>query len=283
MLPIIGAHVSTAGGLSKSIENAERIGAEAIQIFGSSPQQWFTRFPSEEEIKKYKEALKKSKVKAVYLHGNYLVNLGSPDAAMWLKSVRNLTENLKVAEMIGANGLIFHVGSGKKDLSKEEAIKLSIKGMKEVLQNVPGKTQLIIENAAGGGSKLGFDAKEIGGMLKAMDDPRVKVCYDTAHGFEAGTIERYDAKTIREFFDEWDKELGIKNIVALHINDSKTPFDSRHDRHENIGQGYIGLEGFKNLAREKRLHDKAWLLEVPGFDDKGPDKENVEILKNCFN
>ena len=279
---LIGGHVSVAGGLYKGIENATRIGANAIQIFGASPQQWAAKMHSPADIKKYKDALKASEVKAVYLHGSYLVNLGSFDEMMRAKSVNNLTTHLKIVDAIDADGLIFHVGSGKRDISKEEAITHAVKGMKEVLKNVPGKSRLVIENAAGGGSKIGFDAKEIGEMMRMVDSDRVKVCYDTAHAFEAGIIEHYEPKIIKTFFDVWDKEVGMENIVALHVNDSKTEFNSRHDRHENLGEGYIGLQAFKNLAKEKRLHDKAWLLEVPGFDDMGPDKKNVDILKKCF-
>jgi deoxyribonuclease-4 len=95
-------------------------------------------------------------------------------------------------------------------------------------------------------------------------------------------IDAYTPAKIEKLFDEWDKEVGIENIVALHVNDSKTAYDSHHDRHENIGEGYIGLAGFKNLAKEKRLAHTAWLLEVPGFDDEGPDKKNVDILKSLF-
>ena len=110
---------------------------------------------------------------------------------------------------------------------------------------------------------------------------RVKVCLDTAHAYESGII-KYDTADIEIFVDKMDKEIGLNNIVAIHANDSKTLWNSHNDRHENIGAGYIGLPGFKALAKEKRLWDKTWLLEVPGFENEGPDKKNVEILKKCF-
>jgi endonuclease IV len=105
---------------------------------------------------------------------------------------------------------------------------------------------------------------------------------DTAHAFESGIIREYGAPEIKRFIDEWDKAVGLGNIVAIHANDSKTPWNSHNDRHENIGAGHIGLQGFRVLAKEKRLWDKAWLLEVPGFKNEGPDKKNVDILKKCF-
>ncbi len=140
----------------------------------------------------------------------------------------------------------------------------------------------MIENAAGGGQKIGANARDIGAILRAVKSKQLKVCFDTAHAFEAGLVDEYTPAKTKKLFDEWAREVGIKNIIALHVNDSKTAFNSHHDRHENIGEGYIGISGFRNLAKEKRLRDKAWLLEVPGFMGAGPDKKNIEILRGCF-
>lgn len=279
---LLGGHVSAAGGLYKAIENAEALGATCIQFFGASPRQWFAKMPTEDDVKKYKEYLKKSSVEAVYLHAAYLANLASPNAETYVKSIKNLSEHLMIATMIGANGLIFHMGSGGKEITREEAIQRIISGMKEVLKNVPGTTQLIMENSAGGGQKLGNTAKELGEIFHAVGSSRVKVCFDTAHAFEAGAIAAYDPPTIAKTCDEWDKYIGLKNIVAIHTNDSKTAYNSNHDRHENLGEGLIGIDGFRALAAEKRLHEAAWILEVPGFDNNGSDLKNMAILKECF-
>ena len=279
--PKIGAHVSSAGGLFKCIENAKVIGAEIAQIFGSSPRQWQTRFPNKEEISEYQDKLKSSGLRGVYLHGAYLVNLASPDSATLDKSIKNLSEHLQIAEMINAEGLIFHVGSGK-ETSKPEAMKQAIDAMKEILKTVPGRSQLIMENSASG-KKVGAWPEEMKIMLEGVNSNRVKICLDTAHSFESGLIEKYEPENIKTFLDYWDKEVGLDNVIALHVNDSKTISGSHNDRHENIGDGHIGLGGFKNLAKEKRLWDKPWILEVPGFEDSGPDKKNVDILKLLFN
>lgn len=281
MMTLIGGHVSTAGGFLKAIKNAECIGAECIQIFGASPRQWHTRMPSQKEIEVYRRAIKKSSIRRVYLHGAYLVNLASIDGDKRKKSVKNLIEHFSIAELIGADGIIFHVGSGK-GMSQQEALDLVIEGMKLVIKNVPGKSELIIENAAGGGQKLGANAKEIGEIISRIKSSRVKVCFDTAHAFEAGLIDEYSSTKIKSLLKDWDAEVGLENIVALHINDSKSPFYSHYDRHENIGKGYIGLNAFKNLAKEKRLFNKAWILEVPGFNGEGPDKKNIDIVRACF-
>ena len=290
--PKIGAHVSIAGGLFNCVENAKVIGAEIVQIFGSSPRQWHTRFPSKEEISEYQDKLKGSDLRGVYLHGAYLVNLASPDSTTLAKSIKNLSEHLQIAEMINAEGLIFHVGSGRPgagivpafgDLSqKSEGLKQAIKAMKKVIQLIPGRSQLIMENSASG-KKVGAWPEEMKIMLEGIGSDRAKICLDMAHSFESGLIEKYDPENIKIFLDRWDKEVGLENVVALHVNDSKTIGGSHNDRHENIGEGHIGLGGFKNLAKEKRLWDKPWILEVPGFEDMGPDKKNVDILKSLFN
>lgn len=278
--PKIGAHVSTAGGLYRGVENAQAMGAEAIQIFGASPRQWQAQAPTAEEVKKYREVLKNFGVGPVFLHGAYLVNLASPSASSLAQSIRNLTLHLRIADTIDAEGVIFHVGSGQ-EMPKEQAMKKAVAAMKNVLENVPGRTKLIMENSASA-KKIGATPGEMGAMMAGIGSARVKICLDTAHSFEAGLIEKYTPENIKSFCDAWDEQVGLENVVALHINDSKTKFLSNHDRHENIGQGFIGLEGFKNLAKEKRLWNKAWILEVPGFANQGPDKENVDILRSLF-
>jgi len=279
-MPIIGAHVSAAGGLKNAVLRAEKIGAKAMQIFGASPRSFTVKLPDKKEVEEYREAFKKSGIKAVFLHAAYLVNLASAKKDLREKSVKSLSDHLKIADIIGARGLIFHIGSAK-DMPREEALKLTLDGMKMVLQNVPGKTELIMENTAGGGQKIGRDAAELGWLLKKMKDKRIKVCVDTAHALEAGMIAKFTPVEIKKFLDDYDRQVGFKNISAFHINDSKTEFNSHHDRHENIGEGYIGLSGFKNLARDKKMKDMPWIMEVPGFDGEGPDKKNIEILKKC--
>ena len=274
----IGAHVSAAGGLDKCIANAEAIGAEAMQIFGSSPRQWKVNLPKPEEIKKYRTALEKSTINGgVFLHAPYLINLASPDEAIWQNSINCLAGNLQIAELMGGDGVIFHVGSGK-DPNKQPALERSVEGIKAVLKMAPGKTHLIIENSASI-KKVGSDASEIKYLMSGVDNKRVKFCIDIAHTFEAGLVAEYSPEEIDKLFSQLDKEIGLENLMALHVNDSRTAQGSNHDQHDNIGEGQISLAGFKNLAKAKRLWSMPWLLEVPGFDDTGPDRKNVEILK----
>lgn len=281
--PLIGGHVSASGGFYKAIENAERIGADVIQFFGASPRQWFAKMPERSIIEQYKNALKESHVKAVYLHASYLPNLAAASKISLQKSIRNLTEHLQIAHHIGASGLIFHMGSCNSGLSREEALKQTAHAMKEILKAVPGDTQLIMENSAGGGQKLCNTPEELGIIKSLVASPRIKVCLDTAHAFEAGILgPDFTQEHIKHVFDNFSKHIDLKDIVAIHVNDSKTAYNSHNDRHENLGHGHMGLSAFHSLASEKRLHAAHWILEVPGFDNQGPDKENVDILRSCF-
>ena len=281
----VGAHVSVAGGLQNGIEKAVAIGAHVIQIFGSSPRQWASRFPDQHSIDLYKEALSKSEVNSVFLHAPYLVNLGTSNDIHWNKSIKNLIDHLQIAKLINANGLIFHVGSisdPSLESSRKFALERAALGIKEVLKQVRGKTQLIMENSAGGPGKIGSSIDDLAVLFKKVKSSRVKICLDTAHVLEAGLIESYSPQHIKKLFDEFDKKIGLEHLSVLHINDSKSPYNSHHDLHENIGKGYIGIEGFKNLASEKRVRNKPWILEVPGFKNEGPDKKNIELLNSCF-
>jgi len=279
--PLLGMHVSTAGGPAKGIQRGDEMGAEVIQIFGASPRTWSAPLPKKEDVKLYEEARAKSGVKEVYLHAPYLVNIGSADPVLRARSIKCLAAHLAIAQALGAEGLVFHPGSGGEQL-REEAVAKTIEGMQQVVEAVPGSVMLIMENTAGGGNKLGGTAEELGLLLHGAASERIKVCIDTAHAFEAGIIEEYTPENIKELVDDFDKHVGIKNVVAFHVNDSKTAMGSHHDRHENLGEGFIGLDGFKALAKEKRLHHIAWMLEVPGFEGLGPDKKNLDILKGCF-
>src|SRR3989344_3799392 len=279
--PSLGAHVSVAGGLLNGIKNAERIGAECIQLFGASPRAFAVGRKSPDEIAEFKKARDKAGVEQVFLHGAYLVNLASPDSSLRERSEVNLAGHLAIAESIGADGLIFHIGSGK-EMPKSDALDIVVEAIKRILGFVKGNASLVIENSAGGGQTIGSSPREVGNVIERVGSHRLKVCWDTAHAFEAGQIEKYDESGVRALVQSFKDGFELDNLVAFHINDSKTPFNSKHDRHENLGEGHIGLDGFKNLAKARELYHAAWILEVPGFDDMGPDKKNLDILKSCF-
>ncbi len=276
---LLGGHVSVAGGFSNGFKNADAIGAETIQFFGASPRQWFASQPNEAAITAYNEARAKSGVKSVFLHAAYLVNLGSDKADLRAKSVASLSAHFKIANALNANGLIFHMGSNSK---RKEGLGYTAEGIKKVLAAVPGDSLLIMENSSGGGSKLCYDGDELGEIFHAVKSPRLKICLDTAHIFASGVIPHFSKENIEFALNRWEKAFGLKNIVAVHFNDSKTLANSHTDRHENIGDGHIGLEGLKNFAEQKNLHHASWILEVPGIAGEGPDVENMNRLKKLF-
>ncbi|MQG73915.1 MAG: deoxyribonuclease IV [SAR202 cluster bacterium] len=273
----IGAHVSASGGIDKAIDRAVEIGAECVQIFPSAPQTWTFRAPPEESVLSFLEKTKEFDVGPNFLHGIYLVNLGSPQPENLNKSRAALVNYLNVASMIGAQGVIFHSGS-HKGVGFKSVLSQTVERMTEVLDASPSDTQLIIENCAGMGNQIGASFSEIGQIMKGLASPRVKVCLDTQHSFAAG----YDVRSregLERTLEEFDAEVGLEHLVAVHANDSKIPFAGGVDRHENIGFGSIGIEGFQCIMEHPALAEIPFLLEVPGIERKGPDRENVDVLK----
>jgi deoxyribonuclease IV len=277
LLPKIGGHVSAAGGFINCIKNAKNIGAEAIQVFAGSPRRYDVLLLKKEELDKYKEEIKKEKISPVYIHASYLINLASEDEVIFRKSVESIKNSLYFASKIGAKGVVYHPGSPKGG-SKKEAINREIKAIKDILKNTPKNVYLIIENTAGI-KKIGTDPDEIGCIFQKVNSKRIKVCIDTAHSLESGNIKSFEKSEIKKWILWWKKKVGLENIELLHINDSKTGADSKHDRHANIDEGFIGISGFKNLISFREFKKVPWILEVPGFDNSGPDKKNIDILK----
>ena len=273
----VGAHVSAAGGLDKAIDRAQEMGAETIQIFCSSPQGWAFKPIPEEQARAFREKAKAAAIGPSFLHGIYLVNIGSQIPENLHKGVESLINYLHVAHDIGAAGAIFHAGS-HKGVGFDGIFRQAVESLRRVLDNTPEDSWLIIENSAGMGQHIGSKFSEIGRITRELASPRVKVCLDTQHCFAAG-YNVTDRAGIEAAMEEFDREVGFQHLVAVHANDSKVPFASGVDRHENLGQGYMGLEGFQVIMEHPAFRDIPFLLEVPGSDGKGPDKANLDILK----
>ena len=273
----VGAHVSTAGGLDKAVDRAVQLGAEAIQCFCSSPQGWAFKPIPEEQTTAFRQKSEAAGIGPAFLHGIYLINFGTPNQENLVKGIQSLTNYMHVASAMGGAGVIFHAGS-HKGAGYDGIFQQTVDSYKEVLANSPQDVWLIIENSAGMGNHIGSKFEEIGRIMQAVDDPRVKVCLDTQHTFAAG----YDVATpegVGKAMDEFDREIGLVNLVAVHANDSKTLFASGVDRHENLGQGHMGLSAFVAIMSHHAFRDVPFLLEVPGIEGKGPDKENMDVLR----
>ncbi len=274
----IGAHVSASGGLDLAIDRAVAIGAEAAQVFGSPPQGWALKEHPEEVTQRFREkAADADMAGAIFLHGVYLVNLATEDETNLRRGVGSLVFYLKLAGKLGAQGVIFHVGS-HKGVGFDAVLPQIVAAMQQVLTRADNDALFIIENNAGQGNQVGGNFHEISRIMEAVGSPRVKVCLDTQHSFASG----YDLSTpegLAKTMTEFDHEIGFEHLVAVHANDSKMPLGAAVDRHENIGEGFIGLEGFRSIVAHPAFASVPFLLEVPGFERKGPDVENVQRLK----
>ncbi|HLZ72262.1 MAG TPA: deoxyribonuclease IV [Dehalococcoidia bacterium] len=273
----IGAHVSTADALSRCVDRCCEIGAEAVQIFASAPQSWRPLAHGEEAIAQLKSHAVEAEVAPIFVHGIYLINLAAESAEHVEKSVTSLAAALQFCEGAGALGTIFHVGS-HKGAGFDTVRPRIVAAMQEALTRAPGESWLIIENSAGAGNTIAAKFAEIGELIRETGSDRVKVCIDTCHAFASG-YDIAEPAGIEAAMAEFDREIGLHRLVAVHANDSKGPLLSGKDRHENIGEGYIGIGGFRTVMSHPAFRDVPFLLEVPGFTGKGPDRENVEILK----
>ena len=273
----LGAHVSTSGGLNKAIDRAQEMGAETVQIFVSSPRGWAFKPISEDVMTAFREKAEAAGIDSVFFHAIYLVSLGAPTEEHLAKSEKALTDYMQTAGGLGASGVIFHAGS-HKGAGFEGVFDQAVRTMDRVLAASPPGVWLTLENSAGMGDHICSSFSEIGRLMKALESPNVRVCLDTQHLFAAG----YDVTTesgLEKMIEEFDREIGLANLAVIHANDSKTPLGSAVDRHENIGQGHMGLDAFRVIMAHPAFRDVPFLLEVPGEDGEGPDKANLDVLK----
>ncbi len=273
----IGAHVSTSGGIDKAIDRAQAIGANCIQIFSSAPQTWRRRIFADEQVLAFRSKSLDADVTPTFIHGVYLVNLATANPDNLTKSEDALASDMNTTSQIGATGVIFHLGS-HKGAGYESVLPQIIESITKILTNSPDDACLILENSAGMGDGIGSKFIQLGTIIKEIGDKRLCVCVDTQHSYAAG-YNIATADGLEEALEEFNRDVGLDRLVAIHANDSKIPLGGGVDRHENIGDGYIGREGFELILGHRALRDVPFLLEVPGFNKEGPDKENINILR----
>ena len=276
-MPKIGAHVSTSGGPATCYDRAEAIGAEAAQIFLTPPQQWRSSKVDETISAAFRERASSSAVSDVFVHGVYLINLATNDQTHLLRSTSSLKSALTACSQLGIRGVIFHLGSHKGQ-GLDAVFDQICRACTEVLAATPDDSLLILENSAGAGGNIGSKWADLGRIIKEVGNERVKVCIDTQHSYAAG-YDFASAEGLELAMTELEHEVGFDQIVAVHANDSKVELGSGRDRHENIGDGHIGVDGFKRILHHRGFADLPFLLEVPGIENNGPDQTNVDILK----
>ncbi len=284
---LIGAHVSTAGGYSEAVRRVHEIGGNCLQIFSTSPRGWRVANLSSEEIQKFKKACVQYKISSVYFHASYLINLvGSSEIQQ--KSINSLVSELKTAGKVGVRGTVVHLGSfkdGKKNINSDvsfrerDRYKLLLKNIKIVLDKTPKETFLIIENM--GMRKIGMDLAEIAYIIKNIKNPRLKVCLDTCHLHAAG-FDLSNKKKIDNFLLGFEKMIGLENLEVIHINDSRDELGALRDRHDNINEGFVNKEVFRLILNHRKIKKLPFIAEVPGFDNQGADKRNIDRLKKLI-
>lgn len=273
----LGAHISIAGGYDKALDRLSMIGGNCLQIFSTSPRSWGFSMPSPDSIDTFIASKKRLSISPVYFHASYLLNLASNERIGEF-SKKSIIHELTLTQDLDIKGTVIHLGS-YKGVKTEENKKILFKNIEYILAKSPKSSYFIIENA--GTNKLCQKLEEIADIIQNLKDTRLKVCLDTCHLHAAG----YDLSTshkFESFLDMFHTLIGIDRLELIHMNDSKDVFGSCRDRHENIGEGNVGLEIFRNIITHPSLRHLPLILETPGFEGEGPDKKNVDILKNLF-
>lgn len=273
-----GFHVSIAGGFAKVRERAERVGCETMQLFSSNPRGWKAAALDDTDVAQFRSDVRASGISPVFVHAPYLPNLAALKKTVARASVKALVEQARRCDRLGVDYLIVHVGKGL-GASEDAALAQVAASIDSVLAAAPAALILLIENTAGMGSEVGYRFEQLSAIIKQVDRrDRVGIVLDTAHSFEAGyelnTKQGLDA-TLREF----DRLVGLGRLHLLHLNDSKTELGSRVDRHWHIGQGKIGLDGFRFIVNHPLLRHLPGIMETPR-ESPADDRENLETIRS---
>lgn len=274
----VGVHTSIAGGVENAAHHAKKIGCDTFQMFSANPRGWKTLDPSPEECERFRAARAAYRLAPLAIHDNYLINLASPDPQLREKSVAAFRREIQRAVALGADYLVTHPGSAR-EAPAAQAIKTCVDSLKQAAQglSLDGLT-LLIENTAGQGSVLGRSFEELSEIIAgAGHDLPMGACLDTAHCFEAG-YAIHTARGLAEMLKQLDSTLGIGRVRVIHANDSKTAFGSHADRHEHIGKGYIGKEGFRRIVRHPKLRAIPFICETP-IERPGDDRRNLRMMR----
>lgn len=280
--PRLGAHMSIAGGVDKSFLLGEEVGCETIQIFNKSNNQWHAKPLKTEEIESFKNNRERTGIEPVVAHDSYLINLASPDEGLLKKSREAFLIEMERCEILEIPYLVMHPGS-----HVGSGVETGLARIAESLNWLHDQTsgyrlQVLLETTAGQGTNLGFNFEQLSTIIKKVAaQERLGVCLDTCHVFAAG----YDIGSEQGYADTWkqfEDVLGLDRLKVIHLNDAKKDLGSRVDRHEHIGAGAIGLEGFRRLVNDERLTHIPMILETPKGTDYAEDKENLAVLRGLI-
>lgn len=277
---LFGAHVSTSGGIHTAIDRIEGIGGEAVQIFTQSPRTWRPTNHDPDNLERFKARRAEAGVGAVVCHALYLINLATPDEAIYEKSVATLENTIDVACAIEADGVVFHVGS-HLGAGFEVGLERVLPALERALGRCTDTTWLLLENSAGAGGTIGRSIDELAVLVDRLGrHPHLGVCLDSCHLWVSG-VDVTDPARVDETLAEVDDRIGLDRLRAVHVNDAQAPLGSNRDRHANIGEGLMG-EGLGAFLAHPRLQGLPALLEVPGKDGRGPDADEIRKLKELY-
>jgi deoxyribonuclease IV len=273
----IGGHVSSAGGIHTAIDRAAAIDAESVQVFTQSPRTWRPTNHDPANFERFRERREEEGIESVLCHALYLCNLAAPDDDIYEKSVAALRNTMEVARAIGADGVVFHVGSHLGS-GFEQGLERVVPAMSQVLELSTDETWLLMENSAGTGGTIGRSIDELAELHERLDrHPRLGICLDSCHLYASG-VDVADPAALDACLDVIDEAIGLDRLRALHVNDSAAPLGSNRDRHANIGEGLLG-ERLGVFLGNPRLQDLPAVLEVAGPDNRGPDANEIRKAK----
>ena len=283
-MPLFGAHTSIAGGLGNAVAAAVDLKCGTVQLFTKNASQWRGKPLSEGDIRAFRTAMTGSKLRFPTAHDSYLINLATPDDALYRKSIDAFTEEVERAEVLGLSYLVMHPGA-HMGTSEEAGIARVAAALDEVHNRCAGyRVKILLENTAGQGTALGHRFEHLAAIRERVREvARLGVCLDTCHAFAAGypldASGGFDS-TLQEF----DSIIGLRHLLLFHLNDSKRPLGSRVDRHEGLGRGEIGLESFRRLVNDARFRDHPMIIETPKEDDSGKEMDpvNLRILRKLL-
>ncbi|KPK96443.1 MAG: hypothetical protein AMJ95_14270 [Omnitrophica WOR_2 bacterium SM23_72] len=276
---LLGVHISGRRRLADTIEDAHKLGCNTMQVFSRSPQRWRDRFLDNKEIEEFNRRRKQFRINPVFIHIPYLINLASPNPRLYEASIEAYIEDILEASVLKVDYTVTHMGS-HKDTSEEEGIKRLIEGLDIILEKTKHvQVGILLENTSGSGSWLGYKFSHQKTILENLKHKgRVGLCFDTAHAYLAG----YDIATkqgLEHTLEEIDRMVGARLIKLIHLNDARDKLGSHHDRHENIGKGYIGMEGMSWIVNHPRLRDLPFILETPKSADDKLDIMNLKTVR----
>ncbi len=259
---LLGAHVSTAGGLVHAIEEGTALGCTAIQIFTKNNRQWSYSTFSSQEVAEFRDAQKKSAIEIVLSHASYLINIGSPNSEVYQKSLHALMAELQRCQLLKIPFLVLHPGAFVSG-NKEESITQIAHSLDTALEQNPGDTKILLENMAGQGTTLGGTFEELAEIYTQCKNKKmIGFCFDTCHACAAG-YNLSSQSGYEQTFGKFDQILGLKNLYVFHLNDSKKACGSHLDRHEAIGKGALGLEVFAKIMNDQRFNSISKIIETP--------------------